>query len=202
MMVKSQRWLKLTFSCLHVRCAFILQLRSLLHPPASDFKWVFLCPVCTWIKWSELGREVGIEEQLFFPIFCCSLKLWTIMLQNLCSALPMSFHRLFWLRNENKWRCRPAAATLNTASSIPIWKKSIRHHSERLHRSCSTITAVDPQIGLRFLNAFKSDNLTPNSRAWLIYKGRLKQRNLSLNVFSCQTASYSTDKLPLKGLDT
>lgn len=150
----------------------------------------------------RIGKRSRDRRATFFSICCCSLKLWTMTLQNLCSALPMSFHRLFWLRNENKWWCRPAAATLNTASSIPIWKKSIRHHSERLHRSCSTITAVDPQIGLRFSNAFISDNLTPNSHTWLIYKGRLKQRNLSLNMFSCQTASYSTDKLPSKGLDT
>lgn len=188
--------------CLYVRCVFILQLKSQSHPPASDFKWVFYV-LCAHESNGQNWEEKWGQKSNFSSIFCCKLKLWTMTLQNLCSALPMSFHavRLFWLI----MKTNDDAARLQRLWAQPHPSASERNLITITVRSCIAPAApslqLDPQIGLRFLNAFKSDNLTPNSCTWLIYKWRLKQRNCSLNKFSCQTTSYNTDKLSLKGLD-
>lgn len=85
-------------------------------------------------------------------VFAAAREQWRTP-QNLYCGRPLSLYpgRLFWLHNENKWWGSCAAAALHSASSIPIWMRSIRHHRARTQSSLSSDTS---QTGLRFLNEF------------------------------------------------
>lgn len=168
---------------------FILQLKPQFNPPASDLVFYMLCSHESSGQKLEEKSSFVLMLLLFFHLLLHSSLVNNDALQNPYCALPPSFHpvRLFWLRNENKWRCGRAAATLRAASSIPIWMKSIRHHGVRGRRAPAAASLQSHlQIGLRLLNVFKSVDLrpfalnpvlikAPNQRTWLNCKYRLSQ---------------------------
>lgn len=124
---------------------FVLLLKSHFDLQASDFDWIF--HIRHNVHINQLVRNLeSVDSAALFFVFCCTLHMWIVTAQNLYCGLPLSFHqvRLFWLCNENKWWCSRAAATRHTASSIPIWMRSIRHHRRRTQSSLSPIVAVTP----------------------------------------------------------
>lgn len=142
---------------------FILQLKSQFNPPAGD---LVVCILCSRESTGQKLEKKWGQKSSFasFHLLLHSSLVNNDTLQNPYCALPPSFHpvRLFWLRNENKWGCSRAAATLHAASSIPIWMKSISHHSVRGRRAPAAASLqLHLQIGLGLLNVFKSVDLRP-----------------------------------------